>query len=126
MLTFNKTKIVATIGPASSSSSVLEQMLLAGVDVCRLNLSHGDYKVHSMVIDRIRIISKKHHLNTSILVDLQGPKIRIGEVENGEVHLGEGQTVLLTTDECMGTATQLYINYSQFPGDVEAGETILI
>ena len=93
MLSFNKTKIVATIGPASSSSEVLEKMLLAGVDVCRLNLSHGDYELHSLIISRIRELSHKHQLNTSILVDLQGPKIRIGEVENDEVHLGEGQPV---------------------------------
>ena len=81
-------------------------MLLAGVDVCRLNLSHGDTKLHTEVINRIRELSHIHHLNTSILVDLQGPKIRIGQVENNEVHLGEGQTVILTTNECVGNASQ--------------------
>ncbi len=126
MLSFNKTKIVATIGPASSSGEVLEKMLLAGVDVCRLNLSHGDYALHSVVISRIRELSNKHQLNTSILVDLQGPKIRIGEVENDEVHLGEGQTILLTTRDCIGNALQLHINYLQFPKDVSVGEMILI
>src|SRR4051812_47145413 len=126
MVSFNKTKIVATIGPASSSSQTLEKMLLAGVDVCRLNFSHGSYDLYTVVIERIRQLSTKHGLNTSILVDLQGPKIRIGEVENDEAHLGEGQTIVLTTKQCIGNSSVLYINYAEFPKDVTEGEMILI
>jgi len=126
MLSFYRTKIVATIGPASSSSEVLEKMIMGGVDVCRLNMSHGDPELDKLIIKRVRELSNKHERNTSILVDLQGPKIRIGEVENNEVLLKEGQTVLLTTKECTGNASQLHINYAQFPNDVTEGETILI
>ena len=99
---YNKTKIVATIGPASSSYDVLKNMILAGVDVCRLNLSHGDDTLQKNVIDTIRIINAELKTTVAILVDLQGPKIRIGEVENNHIILENGAEVIFSTKECLG------------------------
>lgn len=123
---FNKTKIVATIGPATSSYEMLEKIIMAGVDVCRLNFSHGEYAVHKEVIDNIRRVNAKHQIHTSILVDLQGPKLRIGMVEQNEAILNPGDEVTFTNKECIGTAKQLYMTYPQFAKDVKVGETILI
>ena len=87
MTPFNKTKIVATMGPASSPPEVLEEMITAGVDICRINFSHGNYDDVKNVIATIRGINKKRKTNIGILADLQGPKLRIGEVENNGVLL---------------------------------------
>ena len=126
MIPYNKTKIVATIGPASSSPEMLKQLMEAGVDVCRLNLSHGDYAVHRKVIADIRSISRELNANISILVDLQGPKLRIGEVENNEMILEAGQEIIFTSHECIGKNGKLYMNYQQFPQDVAIGDLVLI
>ncbi len=126
MYVFNKTKIVATIGPASSTYEVLSQMLMAGVDVYRLNLSHGDYTIHKKVIDTIRKISIDFKMNASILIDLQGPKIRIGEVQDNLIVLANGSEVVFKTKEVVGTPNLLSINYQKFPSDVEADDRILI
>ncbi|MEO8088164.1 MAG: pyruvate kinase [Bacteroidota bacterium] len=126
MIPYNKTKIIATIGPASSSPETLEELIRAGVDVCRLNFSHGDYEDHRKVILAIREITRRTHLHAAILVDLQGPKLRIGMVENDAALLDTGKEVVLTTKECIGTSERLYINYNQLPSDVKEGETILI
>ena len=123
---FNKTKIVATIGPASSSNEVLKKMMLAGVDVCRLNLSHGEDSVHEGVINTIRSLNKELNLHTSILVDLQGPKLRIGEVEGNEIFLQNGSRVTFSMHECVGNAQRLYMNYQDFAKDVEIGDIVLI
>src|SRR5689334_21442407 len=109
MSPFNKTKIVATLGPASSTYEVLKQMIAAGVDVCRINLSHGDYEMHKNVISTIRKINEELKTCASILVDLQGPKIRIGEVENNNVFLENGSEVIFSTKETQGNAKRLYI-----------------
>ncbi len=126
MIPFNKTKIVATIGPASSSYYVLKEMILAGVDVCRLNLSHSDESLHKDVIATIRKINEELQTNVSILVDLQGPKIRTGEVEDELITLEKDSTVILTTHEMVGNAKKLFINYSKFAADVEEGHAVLI
>jgi pyruvate kinase len=126
MSLFNKTKIVATLGPASSTYDVLKQMIAAGVDVCRINLSHGDYQMHKEVIATIRKINEEIKSCASILVDLQGPKIRIGEVENNNVFLDNGSVVIFTTIETIGNAKKLYINYKQFATDVKVDDKILL
>jgi len=123
---FNKTKIVATIGPASESREVLREMILAGVDVCRLNFSHGNYAIHRETVVTIRSLSKELKSNTAILVDLQGPKLRIGEIRNNEAMLQDGAELIFTTQECIGDQTRLYMNYLQFPQDVAIGDNILI
>ncbi len=121
-----RTKIVATLGPASSSAAVIEEMIKAGADVCRINFSHGAYDIVLEQINTIRSLNKKLGKHTAILADLQGPKLRIGVVENNGVELVAGKEVTITTNECIGTAEKLYITYPQFPKDVNVGENILI
>ena len=121
-----RTKIVATLGPASSSPEVLEKMIKAGTDVFRINFSHGSYDNVLDQIKNIRALNKKLGIHTAILADLQGPKLRIGVVENNGVELVAGNEITITTVECMGTAERLYITYPQFPRDVKVGENILI
>lgn len=121
-----RTKIVATLGPASSSAEVIEEMIKAGADVCRVNFSHGSYENVLSQISTIRAINKKLGTHTAILADLQGPKLRIGVVENNSVELIAGKEITITTTECIGTAERIYITYPQFPKDVNAGENILI
>jgi pyruvate kinase len=126
MTIYNKTKIVATVGPASSSYEVLKQLILAGVDVFRLNFSHGDDRKNEEVISTIRQLNRELKISSSILVDLQGPKIRIGEVENNSIILETAATVQLSTVECMGTSSRISINYPDFAADVNPGDRILI
>jgi pyruvate kinase len=121
-----KTKIVATLGPASSNKDVLLSLIKAGVDVCRLNFSHGKQEDHQKVINTIREINQKYKTNIGILADLQGPKIRIGLVKDGGINLINGTHVKITTQECIGDDNQIYITYETFPQDVKAGEIILL
>jgi pyruvate kinase len=123
---YNRTKIVATLGPASSSPEVLEEMAKAGTDVFRINFSHGDYAVVEQVVKNIRDINRKLGTHVSILGDLQGPKLRIGEVENNGVLLEEGAELLFTSEKVLGNAQRVYMTYQQFPKDVKPGENVLI
>lgn len=122
----SRTKIVATLGPASSSKEVLLSMIKAGVDVCRLNFSHGSQEVHQKTIDTIREINKKYKTNVGILADLQGPKIRIGIVKEGGINLVNGNKIKMTTKEQIGDEERIYITYESFPKDVRQGEIILL
>ena len=124
MKTWSKTKIIATLGPASSSKEVLTEMIMAGVDVCRVNSSHGNYDQHQKVIDIIREINKEHRLNTAILVDLQGPKLRIGVMKNNEAFLENGNEIIISTEECEGTAEKVFMTYPEFPKDVAVGDKV--
>ena len=121
-----RTKIVATLGPASSNKEVLLSMIKAGVDVCRLNFSHGNQADHQATIDTIREINKQYKTHIGILADLQGPKIRIGMVQDGGIHLINGSKIEITTNELVGNDKQIYITYQSFPRDVTAGEIILL
>ncbi len=121
-----KTKIVATLGPASSDKEILRQMFQAGVNVCRLNFSHGSYEDHSAVIKTIRELNDETGCNVAILADLQGPKIRTNEMENNGVELINGTEVTIVTDKIIGTAQRFSINYPKLPQDVKAGERILL
>ncbi len=122
---FNKTKIVATIGPATSSEEMLEKIIHAGVDVCRLNFSHGAHDLHQEVIDRVRNINQRLGCNVALLQDLQGPKLRIGKVD-GEFILHEGNSILVTTEEQISTTEILYVSYKRLIQDCKAGERILL
>lgn len=122
---FNKTKIVATIGPATSSEEMLEKIIRAGVDVCRLNFSHGAHEIHNEVIERVRKINDKLGSHIALLQDLQGPKLRIGKVD-GEIHLVEGESIVVTTIECVSTVEKLYVSYNRLPLDAKPGERILL
>ncbi len=121
-----RTKIVATMGPATANKDVLLSLIKAGVDVCRLNFSHGRPEDHQKTIDIIREINSKYKTNVGILADLQGPKIRIGLVKDGGINLINGTQIKLTTNECIGDDNQIYITYTTFPQDVKAGEIILL
>ncbi len=123
---FNKTKIIATIGPASTNKPVLEKMILAGVDVCRINSSHGDHEMMKTIVENVRELNKELKTHVAILFDLQGPKLRIGDIENGEFLLKEGSSIILTTKECNGTFEKISIRYPQFYKDVQVGEKVLI
>lgn len=120
------TKIIATIGPACSNKETLRKMIMEGLDVCRLNFSHGSHEDHEKVIDIIRELNDELGANIAILVDLQGPKLRIGEVENNELVLKEGDIIRFVTEKCVGTAERIYMSYTQFPLDVIPGEIVLV
>ncbi len=121
-----KTKIIATIGPASSSKEQLKKLFEAGVNVCRLNFSHGSHADHLEVIDRILELNDELRTHVALLADLQGPKLRIGEVENNGVELVEGAEIKFVNTPCVGNLERVYMSYSQFAKDVQIGDTILI
>lgn len=121
-----KTKIVATLGPASSDKETLRQMFIEGLNVCRLNFSHGGHENHEKVVKIIRELNDETGLNVAILADLQGPKIRTDEMENNGVELISGSKVLIVTEKIIGTAQKFSINYSKLPADVHPGERILL
>jgi pyruvate kinase len=121
-----KTKIVATIGPVSSNKEVLKGMIQNGLDVVRLNFSHGAHEDHQKVIEFVREIDAELGTNTSLLADLQGPKLRVGEMENGSVDLTVGQTITISTTKQIGTNQVIYTNYKEFAQDVKAGERVLL
>ena len=122
----NKTKIIATIGPASDSKEILKGMIKAGVNVCRINFSHSSHEDYLKITKIIREINKELHVHTAVLADLQGPKLRIGEVKDNEIKLVKGNNITLTTKKCLGTPEKLYINYTQFPKDIVVGAKILV
>jgi pyruvate kinase len=121
-----KTKIVATVGPACSEKEILLRMVKAGVNVFRLNFSHAVYSEMKKVIGYVREINAELGTNVSLLGDLQGPKIRIGEVQNNGITLKIGDRLKLVTEECVGTAERIYLNYLEFPLDVEEGDQVLL
>ncbi len=121
-----KTKIVATLGPSSTKPDVLLKMFEEGVNVCRLNFSHGGHDGHLKAIELIRDLNEQTGLNVAILADLQGPKIRTHEMENNGVELVTGKKVKILTGKVTGNATRFSINYEGLPKDVQAGERILL
>lgn len=123
---FNKTKIVATIGPATSSYETLKEIIYTGVDVCRINGSHGKHEDHLQVIENVKRINAELRSNICILFDLQGPKLRIGEVENNAIELVRGKEILLTSEKCIGTAEKIYVSYDKLSKDVKPGEKVLL
>ena len=114
------------MGPASAPLEVLREMVRAGVNVVRLNFSHSRHDEHLEVINTIRAIDKELGTNTSILADLQGPKIRIGEVENNKIDLVNGKKIIVSTTNEIGTTERICTNYQAFATDVKAGERILL
>lgn len=120
-----RTKIVATLGPASSDKETLLAMMKEGMNVARLNFSHGSYKDHKKVIEIIRELNDETGLNVALLADLQGPKIRTRKMKDNGVDLISGAKVEIVTDEDLeGTAEKFAINYNQLPTDVKKGEKI--
>ena len=120
-----KTKIIATLGPATSSKEVLYQLAKEGVNVFRINFSHADYEDVKIRIKQIREINEENDYNVAILGDLQGPKLRVGVMED-DVVLEDGATFKFTTEKCIGTKEKAFMTYQRFPKDVKIGEHILV
>lgn len=121
-----KTKIVATVGPACDSYEGLLNLVKAGVNVFRLNFSHGAYEDKKQVIERIREIMKREPFNIAILGDLQGPKLRVGELENGRLELFPGMEIIFTSEKMVGNAEKIYVSYPSLAADVKEGERIFL
>ncbi len=122
----HRTKIVATVGPACFSYESLYALVKAGVNVFRLNFSHGKYETKAEVIKIIRDINQKESHNISILADLQGPKLRVGEIENNALEVKEKDIFLFVNDSCIGNKERIYISYPNLSNDVKVGDNILI
>lgn len=121
-----KTKIVCTIGPASSSPDMLEQLIKAGMNVARLNFSHGTHEEHKKVIENIRTLSIGLGMPIAILQDISGPKIRIGVFKDKQIILKTNSMFTLTCRDIVGDETQVGVNYKNLPNDVDEGDTILL
>jgi pyruvate kinase len=122
----NKTKIVCTIGPASGSPEILERLILAGMNIARINFSHGDFSEHAAVIESIRSASSKTGRRVAIMADLPGPKIRIGEFEHEPIELNPGDTFTLTTEEIIGDSGMVSVGFPRLPLVVHAGNRLFL
>ena len=121
----NKTKIVATLGPATDTKEILTELASNGVNVFRINFSHADYEDVERKVKIIKEINKEKGYNVAILADLQGPKLRVGVMED-DVILEDGDTFTFTTVKCIGTKEKAFMTYQRFPKDVKVGETIMV
>lgn len=122
----NKTKLVCTIGPASDSPQVIREMLLAGMNVARLNFSHGDFDTHAGVIARLREAARDTGRRLAIMADLPGPKIRIGELASERIELLGGDRVILTTDDIVGDARRFSVNFERLPLAVHPDDKVFL
>jgi len=122
----HKTKIIATVGPACNTYEKLLALVQEGVNVFRLNFSHGTHEEHKIFIDHIRAINASFPFNIAILADLQGPKLRVGEIENNALDLKMGDEFLFVNEKRVGTKEGIYISYPNFSKDVRIGEKILL
>lgn len=123
---FSRTKIISTLGPAASKKDIIKKLIEEGVDVFRINFSHSNKEEFSRFAKLINELNAELETKVAVLADLQGPKLRIGEVENNLVSFATGDIVSFVTEKCLGNKKQLYISYSEFPKDVNVGEMILI
>ena len=122
----NKTRLVCTIGPASEDPGVLRGMMEAGMDVARLNLSHGDPDYHRRLVGRIREVSRSLGHRVAVMGDLPGPKMRIGEVPDGPHQLEPGEPLTLTTRPVAGDRTRVSVSLADLPRVVRPGDTLYI
>lgn len=122
----HKTKIIATVGPACNTYEKLLELTEAGVNVFRLNFSHGTHAEHKEVIEHIKRINHDFPFNIAILADLQGPKLRVGDIIDNALELNEGDEIFFTNEKVLGTRSNIYISYPNFYRDVRIGETILL
>ncbi len=121
-----RTKIVATVGPACDSYEMLVNLVKAGVNVFRLNFSHGTHENKAQIIEKIRKINKELPYNIAILADLQGPKLRVGEIENNALEINPGDMLTFTNTKCIGTREKIYVSYPNLHNDVIPGNIIMI
>ncbi len=122
----HRTKIVATVGPACNTYDKLLELVKAGVNVFRLNFSHGNHEDKLEVIEHIRNINKNEPYNIAILADLQGPKLRVGEIEGGSIQVKEGDVLTFTNEKVVGNLERIYVSYPDLHKDVKPGNIILI
>ncbi len=122
----HRTKIVATVGPACNTYEKLLELVHAGVNVFRLNFSHGSHEDKAQIIQHIRNLNEAENCNISILGDLQGPKLRVGEIENNALKVEAGDILTFTNEKCVGTMERIYVSYPNLAGDVKVGNIILI
>jgi len=122
----NKTKIIATLGPASSSKTMMSKLIVSGVDVFRVNFSHSNHQEVERIVNDIKFLRTKHNKHVSILGDLQGPKIRLGSVAPETILKKGGNIVFSTRKIRNGNSKKVTINYASFPKDVKRGETVLV
>ena len=121
-----KTKIICTIGPASEKPEVLEQMIKAGMDVARLNFSHGTHESMQKTIDTIKAVREKMNAPIPIMLDTKGPEYRVGLFQNDKVVLHDGQDFTLTTEDVIGDETQVSVSYADLAKELSAGDRILV
>jgi pyruvate kinase len=124
--TYHQTKIVATVGPACDTHEKLLELVKAGVNVFRLNFSHGAHEDKARIIESIRTINKTEPYNIAILGDLQGPKLRVGEIENNALHVEPGDILTFTNEKLVGTKERIYVSYPNLHNDVKIGNKIMI
>ena len=121
-----RTKIVATVGPSCDTYEKLLALVKAGVNVFRLNFSHGTHEDKLSIVEHIREINKKEPFNIAILGDLQGPKLRVGEIANGSIDIKEGDEIIFTSEKIIGSKTKVYVSYPMLSKDVQVGERIFL
>src|SRR6476661_8050072 len=124
--TFHRTKIVATVGPACDTYEKLLELVKAGVNVFRLNFSHGAHEDKSKIIEHIRNINKTEPYNIAILGDLQGPKLRVGEIEGGSMLVSPGDVLTFTNEKVIGNKERIYVSYPNLHADVKVGNIIMV
>ena len=125
-LPIHKTKIVSTIGPASESVSTMKQMIRSGMSIARLNFSHGDFESHRKVVENLRRAAKSSCRRLTIMADLPGPKMRIGELDQESIELEPGDTLTLTTEEIMGSKARMSVSFAALPGVVNVGDRLFL
>jgi len=121
----NNTKIIATIGPSSYDKSILEEMIVTGLDVARINFSHSNHEQAKQIFEWIQELNDELDRNVAVLGDLQGPKLRLGDVQKDQF-LERGKMITITTDKCVGDSSKIYITYPEFPKDVKVGDRIML
>ena len=121
-----RAKIVCTIGPAVESIEKITELVDAGMNMARLNLSHGAHAEHQVRLDNVRAVAKKSNKAVAVLVDLQGPKIRLGRFKNGPHDLAKGDIFVITTEDIEGTKERVGTTYKGLPGDCRTGDKIMI
>ena len=124
ILQANKTKLVCTIGPASNSTQMIEKMICAGMNIARLNFSHGDFESHGTVIKNIRAASKRLGIRVAVMADLPGPKMRIGNFSKDPVLLEKDSSFMLTTDDILGNGDRVSVSMKQLPSALKKGDIL--
>lgn len=125
-MSLRKTKIICTLGPAVDSDDIVRNLMLTGMNVCRLNMSHGSYEEHQKRIDRVKKIREELNLPVALLLDTKGPEIRTGCFENKKVTLVEGEKIVIREKDVLGTSKEFSISYKELANDIEVGSRILI